>query len=455
MPFTLHTHPKKVLLVAITSLCSLMSWPAQAQVQDLLSLYNIAKLRDPTYLSARAQTQADLEQENQAFGALLPNINANAQLKQDNTTNTLRNQSSERSTHPKSYGLTLNQALYRPQAWETYKQGQLSSEMAKLNLDKAEQDLIMRVSRAYFELLTAQDELTSLQAQKTATEEQLESAKQNFELGNATITDQQEAQARFDLIVAQELAAKNTIDRKNLALESVIGEPVSLIAPLHNSIALQAPQPENPEDWGDKAQQGNLDLLLAKTTHLIAKHEAQKAQYGHHPTIDFSAQMLNADQQMLDSTTGRSFDVSVDSRTFSLALNIPLYSGGASQSKVRQQASLLEKAANQLELANRTARQQVKSAYLAVNTGLAQVYALQTAISSSELALQANKTGYEVGVRVNIDVLNAQQQLSATQRDLAKAKYNALLSMLELKSAIGELDEKSVEEMNALLLPAP
>lgn len=455
MPFTPLPYSRKAQLVLIASLCGSLCGPAQAQVRDLLSLYNQAKLRDATYLAAKAQTQADLEQENQAFGALLPNINANVQLKQDNTTNTLRDQSSERSTHPKSYGLTLNQAVYRPQTWETYKQGQLSSEVANLNLNKAEQDLIMRVSKAYFELLAAQDELSSLLAQKVATEEQLESAKHNFEVGNATITDQQEAQARFDLIVAQEIAAKNTIDRKNLALESIIGEPVKSIAPLQDQITLQAPQPENPEDWSDKAQNGNLDLLLAKTTQQIAKHEAQKAQYGHHPTLDLSAQMLNADQQMLDSSTGRSFDVSVDSRTITLALNIPLYSGGASQSKVRQQASLLDKATSQLELANRTAHQEVKSAYLAVNTGLSQVNALQTAIKSSELALQANKTGYEVGVRVNIDVLNAQQQLSATQRDLSKAKYNALLSMLELRGAIGALNEQSLEEINTLLLPAP
>jgi outer membrane protein len=158
---------------------------------------------------------------------------------------------------------------------------------------------------------------------------------------------------------------------------------------------------------------------------------------------------------MLDTSSGRSFDVGVQSRTATLALNIPLYTGGISQSKVRQQASLLDKAQSQLDLADRTARQDAKSAFLAVNTGLSQVSALQTAIQSSELALQANKKGYEVGVRVNIDVLNAQQQLSATQRDLSKAKYNALISMLELRGSVGDLTASSLEEINALLLPLP
>lgn len=456
MPFASRLLYPKGFMMAAALLLGTASNPAQAQVKDLLSLYHLAKLRDPNYLAAHAQARADQEGEQQALGALLPNVSANAQLKQEDTTNTLRSgQKADGESSPKSYAITLNQALFKPQAWETYQQGQLSTELAQLSLAKAAQELIMRLSKTYFELLAAQDDLTSLLAQKNATAEQLEFAKRNFEAGNATITDQQEAQARYDLITAQELAARNTIDTRNLALESIVGEKVELLSFLREDVMLQPPQPENPEDWASKAQGNNLDLQHARLNQLIAKHEVKKAQYGHYPTVDFSAQLLNSEQQMLDSGTGQPFNVSADSKTLSLILNIPLYSGGAAYSKVRQQAWLLEKAGSQVELAERAATQEAKAAFLTVNSGLARVSALNTAVKSSELALKSNKKSYEVGVRINIDVLNAQQQLNATQRDLARAKYNALIGMLELKGATGELDEKSLEEINALLTAAP
>lgn len=455
MLHALNLRQPKGLMMAAALAFGLLASPAQAQVKDLLSLYNLAKLRDPAYLAAKAQAQADMENEIQARGALLPNINATAQLKKEDTTNSIRGQSVSSSNNPKTYALTLNQALLRPQAWETYQQGQLSAEIAKLAIAKAGQELIVRVSKAYFDLLAAQDDLSSLLAQKAATTEQLAFAKRNFEVGTATITDQQEAQARFDLIVAQELAARNAIDLRKLALENIVGEKVTLLARLSPDVRLQPPSPSNMDIWASKAQGNNLDVLQARLAQLIAKREVKKARYGHLPTVDLTAQMVETEQQIFDGTTGRPFNLDVNNKTLTLGVTVPLFAGGATQSKVRQQASLLEKSMNQVEQANRGAGQSAKSAYLAVNTGLSQVSALETAVKSSELALKANKTGYEVGVRINIDVLNAQQQLNATQRDLAKAKYNALVSMFELRNAVGELNEKSVEEVNALLTQAP
>lgn len=447
-------HPKGLLIAAALAL-GLLAAPVQAQVRDLLSLYNLAKIRDAAYLAAKAQAQADMESEIQARGALLPNINASAQLKKEDTTNSLRGQSVSTSNNPKTYALTLNQALFRPQAWETYQQGQLTSEIAKLAIAKAEQDLIVRVSKAYFDLLAAQDDLTSLLAQKAATTEQLAFAKRNFEVGTATITDQQEAQARFDLIVAQQLAAENAINIRKLALANIVGEEVTQVAGLSPDVQLRAPAPTNMDAWASKANSSNLDVLQARLAQIVAKREVKKARYGHLPTVDLTAQVVETEQQSFDGTTGRPFNLDINNKTLTLGVTVPLFAGGATQSKVRQQASLLERSMNQLEQANRVATQGAKSAYLNVNTSLSQVNALETAVKSSELALKANKTGYEVGVRINIDVLNAQQQLNATQRDLAKAKYSALVSMFELKNAVGDLNDKSVEDLNLLLTQAP
>ncbi|HEY1059309.1 MAG TPA: TolC family outer membrane protein [Limnobacter sp.] len=439
-------------LAFVAAACMACASPALAQVRDLASLVRLAKLRDPVYLAAQAQTQADLELENQARGALLPNLNASAQLQKVDTTSSLRGFSVSSSDNPKTYALNLSQALFRPQAWESYKQSQLSGEIAKLALNKAEQDLILRVSKAYFDVLAAQDDLNNLQAQKAATTEQLAFAKRNFEVGTATITDQQEAQARYDLIVAQELAARNQLDVRTLALENIVGEPVQLLARLSPDVTLQGVEPMNADIWADRAQASNLDVQQARLAQIIAKREVKKARDGHLPTVDLNAQVVNTSQQIFDAASGRPFSIDVDNKTLTLAVTVPIFSGGATQSKVRQQASLLDKSLNQVEQANRGATQGAKAAFLAVNTGLAQVAALETAVKSSELALKANKTGYEVGVRINIDVLNAQQQLNATQRDLAKARYNALVSMLELQAAVGALNVQSVDRINALLV---
>jgi len=420
--------------------------------QNLLALFNLAKQNDPAFRAAASQLQADLETENQAFSALLPNVNFGARIeKQDNTYDAF-GMSIDASRNPGTYSLVLNQALFRPQAWETYKQSQLSGEVAKLSFQQAEQDLVLRLTRAYFDLLAAQDDLASIDDQKAAITEQLALAKANFEVGNATVTDQQEAQARFDLTVAQELAARNQLAQRRLQIETIVGMPVNELAALAPSTQLSAPAPNTAEAWAEQARNNNLRTQQARLARLIAQGESNKAKYGHLPTLDLTAQMIETEQQIFDGNSGRPFDLGVDSTTIGLVMNIPIFSGGATQSQVRQQAALLEKAMNNVELASRNATQAAKSAFLGVQTSLAQVNALETALASSELALRSNKTAYEIGIRINVDVLNAQQQFNATQRDLSKAKYSSLINMLELQAVAGQLNAESLKQINQLLL---
>jgi outer membrane protein len=429
-----------------------LAWAQNPTPQNLLTLHSLAKQNDPAFRAAASQLQADLETENQAFSALLPNINFGARIeKQDNTYDAF-GMSIDASRNPGTYSLVLNQALFRPQAWETYKQSQLSGEVAKLSFQQAEQDLVLRLTRAYFDLLTAQDDLASIRDQKVAITEQLALAKANFEVGSATVTDQQEAQARFDLTVAQELAAQNQLAQRKLQLETIVGIPVDKLATLTPTTQLSAPTPNTAEAWAEQARNNNLRAQQARLAKLIAKGESNKARYGHLPTLDLTAQMVETEQQIFDGNSGRPFDLGVDSTTIGLVMNIPIFSGGGTQSQVRQQAALLEKATNNVELASRNATQAAKSAFLGVQTSLAQVKALETALASSELALQSNKTAYEVGIRINVDVLNAQQQFNATQRDLSKAKYTSLINMLELQAVAGQLNAETVQQINQLLV---
>lgn len=418
----------------------------------LLSLFELAKQNDAQYQGATSQLKADLEKENQALSALLPSINLSARLEKQEITYDAFGRSIDASRNPGTYSLVLNQALFRPQAWESYKQSQLSGEIAKLSFQQAEQDLILRLARAYFDLLTTQDDVLNLLNQKAAITEQLAFAKASFEAGNATVTDQQDAQARFDLVVAQELAAQNQLAVRKLQLESIVGTQVTELAQLHPAIQLNGPTPNTPDLWADQAQRNNLLAQQARLAKMIAQGETKKARFGHLPTLDLTAQIVDTEQQIFDGNTGRPFDLGVESTTIGVVMNLPIFNGGGTQSVVRQQAALLEKSMHNIDLANRNATLGAKAAFLGVQSSLAQVKALETALASSELALTANKTAYDVGLRINVDVLNAQQQLNSTQRDLSKAKYTSLINMLELQAAAGQLGANTLEEINTLLV---
>ena len=420
--------------------------------QNLAGLYEKAKQKDATYLSAASQLKADLETENQVFATLLPSINLGARVEKQENTYAAFGTSINASRNPASYSLTLNQTLFRPQAWESHKQSQLSSEIARLRFQQAEQDLILRLSRAYFDILTAQDNLENLRGLKEAITQQLSFAKASFEVGSTTITDQQEAQARHDLVLAQELAAENQLATSLLQLETIVGAPVDTLARLAPTTQLSTLKPSTPEAWAEQARNTNVATQQAHLAEQIAKSEIKKAQYGHLPTLDLTAQVVETEQQIFDGNSGRPFDIGVDSTTIGLVMNLPVFSGGATQSKIRQQAALLEKTSNDANLAKQTATQTAKAKFLQVQTGLAQIKALETAVASSALALQSNKTAYDLGIRINIDILNAQQQFNAAQRDLFKAKYNSLIHMLELQATVGQLDANALGQINSLLL---
>ena len=440
----------KSLLLAVSLVAN--SW---AQAADLLETFHAAQANDPVFAAARATQQAGQEKLTQGRSLLLPSINLSA----NTTFNDLTTQYHP-ATQPlftggsnrynsNGYGVTLVQPLFRQQNWQAYSESELQAAQAGMQLKIAEQDLILRVAQAYFDVLIAQDSVGLVNAQKTAISEQLEQAKRNFEVGSATITDTLEAQARYDLTGAQEIAAQNNLEIKRSALQQLINVKPGELAALGKELKPEAPQPADMEQWVDQAQMNNLQLAIAQTGAEIADKEVARTRGGHYPTVDLVA---NYSQ---NNANGGSFGVGSDTtnKSVGVQLNVPLFQGGVVNSRWREAEANRERARQELENARRNVAQQVRLSYLGVVSGVAQVQALQQALTSGESLLQASKLGQEVGVRTNLDVLNAQQQLFATRRDLYQAQYNYLLNQLHLKQATGTLGEADLSRVNQALHP--
>ena len=434
--------------LATTVLLALGLLPALGHATDLLEVYRAAQSQDAVFASARASRQAGQEKLNQGRALLLPSVNLSA----NSTFNSVDTQykgatlfpSGEKRYNNHGYAVSLVQPLFREQNWALYSESELQVAQTEAQFRLAEQDLVLRVAQTYFDVLTAQDSVQLTAAQKTAITQQLEQAKRNFEVGTATITDTHEAQARFDLIVSQEIAAQSTLEVKKRTLQQLINAAPGELNPLGQSLPLDPPQPANQDQWVADAQLHNHQIAVAQAAAELADKEVDRNRGGHLPTIDMVANYAK------NSANGGSFGVGSDTRTTSIGvqLNLPLFQGGATQSKWREADANRERAKQELENTRRNVELQTRQAYLGVVSGIAQVQALQQALKSSESLLEASKLGYEVGVRTNLDVLNAQQQAYATRRDLYQAEYNYLLSQLRLKAAVGNLSEDDLAKVN-------
>ena len=419
---------------------------------DLLQTYREARANDPAYASARAARDAGRESLPQGLALLLPTISASAYTQMNDIDIDFRDAapSSKREGNTNGYSVSLTQPLFNWQSIVLYKEAGFKVAQAEAVFGQAAQDLIVRVAQAYFDVLASQDSLAFIQAQKTAISEQLAQAKRNFEVGTATITDTHEAQARFDLSASQEIAAQSDLEIKKSALQQIIGKFPDRLAPLKPLTELSPPTPHAMEQWVASAEDRSFAVRIQQAALEIASREIERSRAGHYPSLNLVGSYGSNSAGV--STAGTvSLGTDSTSRSIGLQLAIPLYAGGGVDSLVRQALANREKARQDLETARRSAAQAARQAYLGVTSGMAQVSALEQALVSSQSALDSNKLGYEVGVRINIDVLNAQQQLFSTKRDLSKARYDTLLNGLKLKSASGTLTEEDLEAVNRLL----
>lgn len=432
----------------------LLAFSFSVNAEDLVEIYREAQRYDAVYAAARHAAEAGRERLPQGLALLLPTLNLTGDARRTRTEVDSRDPAVSPSftRYPESLGytLTLTQPLYRQQNWLQYRQAGHQVKQAEATFGQAYQDLIIRVAQAYFDVLAAQDTLALVRAQKEAISEQLAQAKRNFEVGTATITDTHEAQARFDLVGAQEIAAQNDLESKRRTLQLLTGREPGELKPLRADIKLTPPNPPDMQAWVELAEKQSYPVQIQEAAAEVAALEARRNSAAHLPTLDFVA---THGQTGASATTETAVGRDTTTTVIGLQLAMPLYAGGGINSREREAAALSLKAREDLENARRNSALATRQNYLAVINGIAQVAALEQALVSSQSALDSNKLGYEVGVRINIDVLNAQQQLFSTRRDLAVARYNTITNSLRLKAAAGSLREEDIEEVNRALGP--
>jgi len=422
-----------------------------AGAADLLQIYYDALANDARYSASRAQREAGQEKRVQGRSALLPTLGITANAQRNSTEHTPKDVNTDQRLptidkrySSNSYALQLSTPLLRMQNWHQYKEGELQTELANSIFSQETQDLILRTAEAYFNVLNSRDSLAAIVQLRTAAAEQLELARTSFKVGTVTVTDVHEAQSRFDLASAQEIAARNTLDVALEALARIIGHTPEELAGLKPGVMLSRPEPDNIGTWVNAAEKDNYGVQTQTLIREIAVREYQRARAGHLPTLDLVASHTrnNRPSVSVERTEGNMIGVQLD---------MPLYQGGYVSSRARETAALRIKADSDLEEARRVAALAAREAYLGVTSGMAQVQALEAARLSSASALEANQLGYKVGVRINIDVLNAQSQLADTVQKLARARYDTLLAQLRLKASVGSLGEEDMRALNALL----
>jgi len=418
-----------------------------AQAQSLNQLYEQARGFDATYLSARSLAESAEYKAAQAEALRLPSasVNGSATLNEINTVT-----DANVGSRVGAVALQGRHALFNRSNTASYEQAQRALQVSKADLESAEQDLIVRVAQAYFDVLAAQDALAAAQAFKKAVAEQLASAKRNFEVGTATITDSREAQARYDLATARELVADNDLRTKRTVLDQLVGRPAIAPQGLALPVALPPVLPADMDAWVGTADAVHPTIRRARLAQEVARLETDKARAAGLPTVDLVGS-LGTNKSAGSATVPNSTRGTATQASVGVQVNMTLYSGGLVQNRIKETVVLEEKARQDVEAARRGVALGTRSAYLGVQSLQAQVKALEAAEVSSKLALDATELGYKVGVRVNLDVLNAQSQLYDTRRDLAKARYDVIVNGLKLRQASGQLNPQDVRSVDGLL----
>lgn len=445
-----------------TALALALSTASAAQAGALLDLYGQALSNDKTLQAAGFQRDAALEARPQAIAPLLPQINGQGSYTlqdQTSTFSTARAGSPQPMTvtqeienQDRTLSLSLNQAIFDWAAFTRLKQSGSQLALAETGYQAAQQDLILRTAQGYFNVLTATETLRAAQAQNAAIGRQLEQSKQRFEVGLSAITDVQDAQARFDLAVAQQLQAESALSSAQRALSQITGAADNSVIAVREDLPLTGPQPPKASDWSDAARQSNLAVLAAQLSKTIADADVGIARARHLPTVGLQAGY--SDSEGDNTTNGSKTPTSGDGTQIQAILNVPIFSGGATQSGVRVARAAQGQRQAEYDDAVRTAERNAGDAYQGVLTGISTIKAFKAAVTSTRTALEASEVGLHVGTRTAIDVLNAQQQLYAAESNYAKSRYDYLLAVLQLKAAAGRLQQADLAEIDALLVPS-
>ena len=440
-PRALVVRPLKWLTIAAAA------WAAtQAPAQTLSALVATAKGYDAQVMSAQKQVDAAMATAERARATLYPQVGLGGSY-------TIADVDWNAHSKVRNLSLSATQALYNKTNDLNRDQSQLGIDKANIQLRQAEQTLMANVSQAYFDLLSAQAQLKVIAASKKAAAEQLERAKRNFEVGTSTITDTHEAQAQYDRIIASEIAAQNDERVKQLALDQLVGQSSVQPHDLRADVSLPDLASQDAEAWVKQGLLNNPQLQVAQVGVRAADFEIEKAKATRMPTVDLGFEYTDPKVIGLDCATYPANTKSCNTQALRLSFSVPLFTGFAIENGIK--AATASKASGEAELssAQRTVAQNIRQAYFSLLSGKSQIKALQAAVASSQSALDANRTGYDVGVRINADVLNAQSQLYKTELDLTTARYSVLTGGIKLRQAAGTLSTQDLEAIDRLLKP--
>jgi outer membrane protein len=425
--------------------------PFTASADTLLDVYRKAQERDPAYRGAGYALKAARERVPQARAGLLPTLSlVGANSRQAGQASFSEAPYADRDVRNRSWNLQLTQPLWRAASWAALDQAEQQELLAEAQFRQIEQELILRTAQAYLDVLVAREAERVVRQQIGAVEQQLGLARRNFEVGTGTVTDVHEAQSRLDLASAQAVAADSELQNKQAELERILGEPQVSLSRLREDSRLPGIEPAGLQPWLDSAREQSIQVRIAQAALDVADREIAKSRAAHSPSLDLTAGYGNT---FTSGSITSPADIPVRTRSsqVGLTLTIPIYAGGGVQARLREALALKDKAGEDLEAARRQAVAQARQAFTGVVNGGAQAIALASAVASSKSALDANKIGFRIGTRINIDVLNAEQQLYAAQRDWHKARAETLMQGLRLKAANATLAEADLNAINDLL----
>ncbi len=424
---------------------------ALANNNDLLSIYELAKARDPIYQKSVAQLNATLEQRPQAMATLLPDIKLSAYSRRqfqslDTNTNFAGATDGDQDFNPRGYSLKLTQPLYNQYNYLALGVADNQILAARAQLQTAEQALMFRVAQRYFELLAKRDNLRFARAEKKSLEQQLNLAEENYRIGMTPITDMQEARAGYDRSVADEIIAQNELEDAYEALREIINEsPSTTLYGLEPDIPLLEPEPNDIESWIKTALEQNPEILSAKYQLESSRQKVRQALSKHHPELLFTAQYgKNATGGRFGSVTSTDFILGIE-------LSLPLFRGGAVHSEVRAEQARHAESRHQLEEKRRRVQRITREAFLGIVSGISQVKALKQAVVSSESALLYTQAGFAAGTRIAVDVVTAERTTLSARREYARSLYNYLLETLRLRQAAGDMSQTDLRYINTLL----
>ena len=416
---------------------------------DLITVYREAARTNPELAAAAARLEAVRESRPQARAGLLPNIGASGAIDRTQQKNLNDPKTTEDVTN-KLASLDLTQPLFRYDRWIQLEQADSEIAGAEAQFAAAQQDLMVRVAERYFDVLDAQDNLEFAEAEKSAIGRQLDQATQRFDVGLIAITDVKAAQARYDLSVSQEIRAISQLVEAKDALREIAGVYYDELASLEPDLELVRPDPDSIDAWIAKAEAQNLSVLGARASAESARQQIRFQRAQHYPTVD-----LNASTSYFDRDFGGVVPQERQDSSIGLQLNIPLYEGGAINSRTREAQDLFQEAQQQLAQQVRSAELETRNAYRGIRTDIAQVKALAESLRSTEIAVEAEEAGFEVGTRTIVDVLNSQREYYLARLNYARARYLYVLDHLRLKRAAGILTGQDLLEVNETLVESP